>query len=187
MSVYFKRFLYFALIIFCVISCKVLGVFDNAARGYSGNIEIIGNESMSFRFILKINENKEINVKLFENFGIKITEFVIKRDSIVVENIIMTEYRSYIEGFFFKYNKSLYINNLVSDIFDFKIFDNKSLPVGYIKKKDDEASDEKIRVFNMENRYVISVSKSEEYRKRENVINIERDGKKCCVICFTEQ
>jgi hypothetical protein len=186
MYIFFKGLIYFFLIVFCLLGCSVLNVVKNNVRDYSGDIEIVDNESLYLRFTLKIDENKNIRIRLFENFGIKVAEFIVKRDSIIIKSIIFDEYKKYIEGFFFKYNNALCINYLVSDIFELTIFNKLDIPVCYVKENDNEVSNDDIKIFTLEQNFVMSINRNKILAKHKNSIYLKFDNNKYCVINFIE-
>jgi hypothetical protein len=186
MYIYYRRAIYLILIVFCYVCCSVLKVLENKEKNYSGDIQFLNNESIRLKFTLIIDENKNIKIKLFESLGIKVAELVVKRDSIIIESIIFDEYRKYIDDFFFKYKSTMCINYLISDIFEFKIFNMSDLPVGYIKEKDEEDSNNVIKIFNMEQDYVMSIIRNEIFINHRRSINLKFDNNKYCVLNFID-
>lgn len=186
MYVYSRRLIYFFLILFYCFCCSVLKVIENNGKNYSGDIKFMDNESINLKFTLKIDESKTVKMKLFENFGIKVAEIVIKKDSIIIESIFLNEYKKYIEEFFFKYNNALCINYLISDIFDFKVFNIRDIPVCYVKERDEGVSKDVIKIYTIEQNYVMSIIKNEIISKHKKSVNLNFNSNKYCVLNFID-
>ena len=120
-----NKFIFLILIInsFIIISCKSYKVLESIEWKYKGEIEILNEEKITFKFKLEIDSLKIIGLKLYTNSGFKLGDFLIFNDSIVINKLYNNSFK---ESIFSVYNKmcsEIFINNLIVYLANNKLFD----------------------------------------------------------------
>lgn len=119
-----KKIIIPIILIFIVINCKSLKKTSEISENYKGIIKQLNDEKINLRYNLKINDLRNINIKLYGNYGIKICDLIISNDSIKVNYLINNSYENDIINYYKSFNNKICIKNLLLDILNAKVYKN---------------------------------------------------------------
>ena len=113
----FYTFFAIVLILSCSINKKIYSKYT-----HKGEIEIEGSNDYRLKYFLIIDSVYNLRFKIYSISAIKLSELILKRDSINIIYIIDNSYKGQILELFKKYNNDGCLKNIILDIFNTEVF-----------------------------------------------------------------
>jgi hypothetical protein len=131
-----KIYIFFIAISYClIISCSVNRKISSNNQ-FKGEIEIWDSNNYRFKYFLSVESATNLKFKIYNLAGIKISEFILKNDSLGIKYLIDDSFKVVILDKFKKNNIGYCLSKIIYDVFYGELF------------MDNEAFNKKVHCYN---------------------------------------
>lgn len=138
----FKRLKGFTLtccvfIFLCFISCSATHEIQTKPIAFTGHICDKEKVEFNLKYKLIYDSINSIKIRLYDISGIKLIDVVVRSDTFSIKYILNDSYKDQLYNFYSQLNKEICVYNLLTDLFQGKVFDKAFNQLCYIKTIDE--------------------------------------------------